>query len=161
MARPSPKIYRTVPFFSILLLAACATTPPPVDAMRGAESMVQAAKDAQAPIYAPLELGAAEQRLDAAHAMMAAKKYDNAATLASEAEAAAELARAKARLGRLRDAIRRRSADNAHLRKDLLERTAPPPAAPAEPASVPPAADVLLPTPSASTPDAVDNGGGR
>lgn len=161
MARPSPKIYRTVPFLSMLLLAACATTPPPVDALRGAESMVQAAKDAQAPIYAPLELGAAEQRLDAAQAMMAAKKYDSAATLASEAEAAAELARAKARLGRLRDEIRRRSADNAHLRHDLLERTTPPPAAPAEPASAPPATEVLLPAPSASAPDATDNGGGR
>jgi len=161
MARPSPKIYRTVALLSVLLLAACATAPPPVDAMRGAESMVQAAKDAQAPIYAPLELGAAEQRLDAAQAMMAAQKYDSAATLASEAEAAAELARAKARLGQLRDDIRRRSADNAHLRKDLLERTAAPPAAPAEPASAPPATDVLLPAPPASAPDATDNGGGR
>ncbi|MDE1898324.1 MAG: DUF4398 domain-containing protein [Xanthomonadaceae bacterium] len=145
----------------MLLLAACATTPPPVDALRGAASMVQAAKDAQAPIYAPLELGAAEQRLDAAQAMMAAKKYDNAATLAGEAEAAAELARAKARLGQLRDAIRRRSADNAHLRKDLLERALPPPAAPAEPASAPPATDVLLPAPPASAPGATANGGDR
>ena len=122
-----------------LLLAGCASTPPPTDAMGQASAMLASARAAQAPIFAPLDLGAAEARYAQAQQAVAGKHYGQAARLAAEAEASAELARAKAQLGQMRLQIAQQARQNAALSSRLLGTAAPadstpPAAAPAVPA---------------------------
>lgn len=124
MARTFTKIQYTLPLFALLALAACSTTPPPTDALARAQAQVESARAAGARDYAPVDLGFAEQKLDAAKAAVASKKYADAADLADEAGVAGELARAKARLAKLRAEMQDRSAENAKLRADMLDRAA-------------------------------------
>ena len=116
-----------------LLLAGCASTPPPTDAMDQAAAMLASARAAQAPIFAPLDLGAAEARYAQAQQALAGKHYGRASRLAAESEASAELARAKARLGQLRLQISQETRRNADLSSRLLGSQASPPI-PAPPA---------------------------
>ncbi|MBU6404677.1 MAG: DUF4398 domain-containing protein [Proteobacteria bacterium] len=104
----------------LLLLGGCASTPPPTDAMTQARDMLEAARGAQATIFAPLDLGAAQARYALAQQALAGKHYDRARRYANEAEAAAELARARAELGQLREQIHQRARANAELSSRLL-----------------------------------------
>lgn len=129
----------------LLLLGGCASTPPPTDAMTQARDMLEAARGAQATIFAPLDLGTAQARYALAQQALAGKHYDRARRYANEAEAAAELARAKAELGQLREQIRQRTRQNAELSSRLLG-TAPAPA----PADAAPPSPALAPAPASS-----------
>lgn len=111
---------------SALLLGGCASAPPPTDAMNQARLMLDSARSAQAPIYAPLDLGSAQALYDQAQQALAKKDYDMARRYASEAEATAELARAKSELGKLREEIRQRTRQNAELSRQLLGTQAQP-----------------------------------
>ncbi|WP_237561469.1 DUF4398 domain-containing protein [Frateuria defendens] len=103
----------------VLLLAGCASVPPPDGAMNQAQSQLQAARDAGAGDYAPVDLGFAQDKFQQAQAAMAGRKYEQAAALASEAQADAELAQAKARLGSARSQIQSRTDENGRLRAQL------------------------------------------
>lgn len=157
MARMFTKIQYTLPLFGLLALAACSTAPPPTDGLDRAQAQVESARAAGARDYAPVDLGFAEQKLDAAKAAMASKKYGVAADLADEAGVAGELARARAQLAKLRAEVQDRTAENARLRADVLERAA---AAPAAAVSAPAPASSseqlpqieLGPAPASSTP---------
>ncbi len=116
----------------LLALAGCASAPPPTDAMTQAQAMIESARSAQASIYAPLDLGAAEARYAQAQQQLAGKHYDQAARLAGEAAASAELARARAHLGQLKLQVQQQTRDNEQLAGRLLGT-----AAPALPGSVP------------------------
>jgi hypothetical protein len=147
-----------------LALAGCATVPPPDDAMNRAQSQLQAARDAGAADYAPVDLGFAQDKFQQAQAAMAARKYADAANLSEESRADADLAAAKARLGAARSKIQSKVHENTSLR-DLGEQAAQAtPPLPAQPApaegtsSVPPEAD--LPAPSASVLSAPPADGG-
>jgi len=77
-------------------LGACGSTPAPTSQIAKVESALQAAELAGARQYAPIELRAAEAskaRLDRA---MAEEEFEQAARLADEARADAELAKATA-----------------------------------------------------------------
>ncbi|HEY8682031.1 MAG TPA: DUF4398 domain-containing protein, partial [Rhodanobacter sp.] len=138
--------------------------PPPDDSMNLAQTRLQAARDAGAADYAPVDLGFAQDKFQQAQAAMAERNYADAANLAEESRADAELARAKARLGAARSQIQSKVQENASLRaqgeqaaSQLQDQQEPaPPAEASSPNAVPtedmpaPASSVL----SAPSPDA-------
>jgi len=102
-----------------LALSGCASVPPPDGAMNQAQVQLQAARDADAADYAPVDLGFAQNKFQQAQNAMASRKYDDAATLADEARADAELARAKARLAAARAQIQSKTTANRQLREQI------------------------------------------
>jgi hypothetical protein len=110
------KIHRGVGIF-VLALAGCGPTKPPnVGLDEGARSL-DAARDAGAPTYAPMELRNAEDRLSQARARFAKRDYEEAGGLVQEAQVDAELAAVKARLGKAREKVDARVHENAQLRE--------------------------------------------
>ena len=151
----------------MLVLAGCASVPPPNEAMNQAQSQLQAARDAGAADYDPVDLGFAQDKFQQAQGAMADRKYDLAADLADESRADAELARVKANLGAARAKIQSKMNANADLREQGAQAAAaaaaefakplPMPAtagsvpAPAGSGGLPPAAPVEdMPAPSAT-----------
>lgn len=112
------KIHRPVVLFC-LIAAGCGPTKPPNTGLDEAARHLQAARDAGASTYAPLELRSAEERLSAGRAAAEKSNFDTAAQLAEEAEANSDLAAAKSRLGRAREKADARERENAQLREEL------------------------------------------
>lgn len=104
----------------ILVLAACASLPPPTDALEQAAAAVEAAGAAGADDHAPLELGFALRNLGAAQSASAQKDYATAADLAAEAQADADLARVKAELAGQRQRNDELDAENRAMRERLV-----------------------------------------
>ncbi len=159
----------------LLAVAGCASVPPPNEAMNLAQSQLQAARDAGAADYDPVDLGFAQDKLQQAQGAMAARKYALAADLAAESRADAELARVKANLGAARAKIQSKMSANAELRAQGAQAAAaaaaefakplPLPAgagsAPVPAGSLPPAAPLEdMPAPSASVLSAPPSGQG-
>src|SRR5690348_2211161 len=86
---------------ALLALAGCASVPPPDASMNQAQALLQSARDAGAADYDPVDLGFAQAKFQQAQAAMAARKYADAANLAEEARADAELARTDRKSTRL------------------------------------------------------------
>jgi hypothetical protein len=100
-----------------LALGGCGPTKPPTDDLGIASRNLAAARSAGAGTYAPQELRAAEQGLSAANAAVAKHDFDQATVLAEESSVNSELAAAKTRLGKAREAndnLRRQNADLQH-----------------------------------------------
>jgi hypothetical protein len=112
------KIHRPVVILG-LILAGCGPTKPPNTGLEEAARHLQAARDAGASTYAPLELRGAEERLSAGRAAADKHGYDDAAAMAEESQANSDLALAKARLGKARERVEARTRENAQLRQDL------------------------------------------
>ena len=102
-------------------LAGCASAPPPNEAMNQAQAQLQAASDAGAADYDPVDLGFAKDKFQQAQGAMANRKYAQAADLAAESRADAELARVKAELGGARAQIQDKMTENARLREQGAE----------------------------------------
>lgn len=100
----------------VLALAGCASVPPPDNSMNQAQAQLQAARDADAADYAPVDLGFAQDKFQRAQVAMASRKYANAAALSEESRADAELAQAKARLAAARAQIQSKVQENTRLR---------------------------------------------
>ena len=146
----------------LLFVAGCASVPPPDNAMNLAQSQLQAARDAHAADYAPVDMGFAEDKFQQAQNAIAQRKYADAATLAAEAQADAELAAAKGRLGTARADIQIKIAENSRLREqgestpDAAASSATP-TAPASQNSLPASQLEGLPAPAESTTATPDN----
>jgi hypothetical protein len=145
-----------------LALTGCATVPPPNDAMNLAQNQLQAARDAGAADYAPVDLGFAQDKFQQAQASMADRKFADAASLAEESSADAELASAKAKLGAARAQMQSKLQENTRLRQEgeqlaarqqQMEQAAPAPAP--ESSTAAPVQD--MPAPSASVLSAPDD----
>ncbi len=145
----------TVAVALALALGSCASVPPPNDSMNLAQSMLQAARDAGAADYAPVDLGFAQDKFQQAQTAMAERKFADAASLAEDSNADAELARTKARLGAARAQMQSKLQENTRLRHEgeqlaaeqqQMEQSAPVPASGSSAAS--PVND--MPAPSAS-----------
>jgi hypothetical protein len=138
-------------------ISGCASTPPPDGALNQAQAQLQAARDAGAADYAPVDLDYAQSRFQQAQAAMSSRKYEQAATLADESRADSELARAKARLGAARAQIQSKSEENARMRTQMIDNhandTAPAPSGVQETETVLPA-----PADSSATPPGGDDG---
>jgi len=102
-----------------LALCACASTPQPsTDAVRDAGNLIAQAEDARASDYAPQEMRAAREKLQAALELsrQARNKNDSAALvrsrwLAEEAAADARLAEARAQASRMSGLLRARQRE--------------------------------------------------
>jgi uncharacterized protein DUF4398 len=154
------RIGKATAFLALTLaLAGCATVPPPDGSMNFAQTQLQMARDAGAADYAPVDLGFAQDKFQQAQAAMAARKYADAANLAEESQADAELARAKARLGAARAQIQSKVQENTRLRaqgEQAAANDAPP--APAATAAPPSTED--MPAPPSSELSAPASGAG-
>jgi Domain of unknown function (DUF4398) len=102
-----------------LLLAACASTPPPTELMAVSGAAVTSAVSAGAVESAPLEMRSARDKLDRAKVAMTEKHYELARSLAQEAQVDAQLAEAKARSGKAGKAADTVRDDNRALREEL------------------------------------------
>lgn len=80
---------------ALLSLTACTSSQPPTSQMALAQSAVDKATTAGAYEYAPLELKAAQDKMDMAKTAIQAKHYGEAERLLEQAEIDAQLAEAK------------------------------------------------------------------
>jgi uncharacterized protein DUF4398 len=121
----TPKVGKIHALFAILtaLLTACGPTRPQVDVIGPATRNLATARAAGAATYAPLELRAAEQRLTQANSATAHEDYDEAAVLASESAVNSELAAAKSRLGKAREAADSLRQQNEELSREAARHT--------------------------------------
>jgi hypothetical protein len=121
---PSSVSFHVIAFIAVALAStnAGATTPPPVDALDAANAALTAAATPDGDRYAPDELAAAHRHLDSARAAMAKRDYKEARALAEEAQADADLARAKSHMLAARADIDARIQDNAELQHRLLDQ---------------------------------------
>ncbi len=130
--RAFPRLPRLLPAATaLLLLSACASVPPPTGLMQRAQQQLDAARQAHAADYAPVDLTFAEQRYQSAQAAMNAEKYALARDMANESLADGRLAQVRAELAAVRKQVRQQSAENKRLRAQLLKPspgTAPAPA---------------------------------
>src|SRR5690348_18390907 len=108
----SRKPARWLALATLLVLAGCASVPPPNESMNLAQAQLQAARDAGAADYAPVDLGFAQDKFQQAQAAMGERKYADAANLSEESRADAELAVAKAKLGAARAQIQSKIREN-------------------------------------------------
>ncbi|WP_233843793.1 DUF4398 domain-containing protein [Dyella sp. 2HG41-7] len=99
-----------------LSLGGCASVPPPDSAMNQAQAQLQAARDAGASDYDPVDFGFAQDKFQQAQAAMADRKYAQAADLADESRADSTLARTKAQLAAARAQIQSKMDANSRLR---------------------------------------------
>ncbi|TAM39639.1 MAG: DUF4398 domain-containing protein, partial [Rhodanobacter sp.] len=136
-----------------LALTGCATVPPPNNAMNLAQNQLQAAREAGAADYAPVDLGFAQDKFQQAQAAMSEHKFAQAADLAEESGADAELAATKAKLGAARAKIQSKLHENTRLRREgerlaarqqKMEQAAPAPASGAS--TVAPVQDMPAPS---------------
>jgi Domain of unknown function (DUF4398) len=96
----------------VIVLSACATTPPPKESLTAASFALEKAEQAGGDRYAPLEVHVARERLSQAESSMTREEYESARGLAEEslvnaqlAEAKAEAASARASAEQLRESI--------------------------------------------------------
>ena len=145
-----------------LTLAGCASVPPPNDSMNLAQAKLQAARDAGAADYAPVDLGFAQDKFQQAQTAMAERKYADAANLAEESRADAELASAKARLGAARAQIQHKVQENTRLRVLGEQAASQPQGQPTVPADASSSMlpDQNLPAPAGSAPTPPPTAGG-
>ena len=87
--------------------------------------MLADSRAAGAPMYAPLELRNAEDRLSQARASSDKKDYDDAARYASESRVDSELALVKSRLGKAREKAANRARENTQLQQDIANGVSP------------------------------------
>jgi hypothetical protein len=104
-------------------LAACSPTKPPTDVLGVASRNLAAARGAEAAKYAPQELRVAEDHLAAANAASSRQDYDKATVLAGESAVDSELAAAKARLGKAREAADGLRQQNAELTREAARHS--------------------------------------
>jgi multidrug efflux pump subunit AcrA (membrane-fusion protein) len=124
------------------LLAACGSNPPANPALAASASSLEAARSAGAAEWAAVELNDARTKLERARALAQTGKNQEAIRMAEQADADAQLARAKAGSERSRRAVAEVEASLRTLREELARgpggATAMPSTSPAMP-NTPPA----------------------
>lgn len=119
MTPSTRKIHRWLAVLGLLVLAACASTPEPRAELEAADRAIMAAREVRAEQYAQEPLRRARIRLEAAREAMSQRKYAQAAELAAQAEADADLAAAQSRLLAWRQDVQDKTQRNAELRRSL------------------------------------------
>ncbi len=89
----------------VMFLGACASTPPPDEALARAEAQIRTARQDGAADAAPLPLRKAEDHLQRAKQAARDERYDEARRHAEKARADAELASAEAEREHMREAV--------------------------------------------------------
>jgi multidrug efflux pump subunit AcrA (membrane-fusion protein) len=106
-----------------ILVAACASTPPPREQMAVSKSAIANAMSAGAPEYAPVEMRAAQEKMDRANRAIDKEDYDAARRLAEEAQADARLAEKKAHSAKAEKAASVTQEDTRVLREEINRKT--------------------------------------
>ena len=106
-----------------ILMAACASTPPPLAEMAVARVAVSDANRAGANELAPVQLKSAMDKMNAAEKEMAAENYALAQELAEQAEVDAKLAAATANSVKAQKAADAVQEDSRVLRKEIDRKT--------------------------------------
>jgi hypothetical protein len=102
-----------------LLVAACASVPPPKEEMAVARAAIANALGAGGVEYAPVEMRTAQEKMDRASRAMDKEEYDTARRLATEAQADARLAEKMAQAGKARKAESVTREDVRVLREEM------------------------------------------
>jgi hypothetical protein len=125
-AKIAAKSKLAAPFISltagILLLTACASTPPPTQEISAAEQSMVDAEQARVAQYALPELQEARGKLAAARTAVLNEEMEQAKRLALEASAGIKLASAKAELAKA-EAVNSDMQKNIHVLKEEMQRT--------------------------------------
>jgi Domain of unknown function (DUF4398) len=108
---------------SALLLASCASTPPPDARMAVATAAVAQATAAGGSEFAPAEMRMARDKLQRATLAVTAKDYAGADVLAEQAQVDAQLAEAKAESAKARKAADALQEGSRVLREELDRKT--------------------------------------
>lgn len=104
---------------AILLMAGCASVPPPVEQMAVSKAAVKSANSAGSNEYAPVMYKSAMDKMDAAERAMNGKDYFMARQLAEQAQVDAQLAAATARSSKAIKAAGALQEDNRVLRQEI------------------------------------------
>ncbi len=104
---------------TVLVIASCASVPPPVEQMAVSKAAVDNANSAGSNEFAPLLLKSAMDKMDAAERAMTAEDYSNARQQAEQAQVDAQLAAATARTSKAQKAAGALQEDNRVLRQEL------------------------------------------
>jgi hypothetical protein len=105
----------------IVLMAACATTPPDPALLENAREAIAQAESANAEEYAPIELRYARERLDAAERALEMDQPEEVRRLAEQSEVEAQLALARTRAALARAELQREQRELEQVRSDLAE----------------------------------------
>jgi hypothetical protein len=110
-------------FATFVLLAGCASTPPPIVQMAVSRAAVGNANRAGANEFAPVQFQTAMDEMNAAETAMTAKNYELAKNLAEQAEVDAKLASATTRSVKAQKAADAVQEDSRVLRKEIDRKT--------------------------------------
>lgn len=105
-----------------LLMLACQSLPPPATDLVETKIYIENAIEAEAEIYAPVELQFAKEKLARAENLIADNDYSPALRLAVEARTDAELALLRSQLAKLRAEVNAKMTANQELRTELMQR---------------------------------------
>jgi hypothetical protein len=107
---------------ALLALAGCASVPPPTEQLAIARTTVSQAQAATATQHAPVELRAAQSKLDRAQAAMQREQYLEAKRLAEQAEVDAKFAWAKSETAKAQMAVAELEEGIRVLHQELQRR---------------------------------------
>ena len=102
-----------------VVIAGCASVPPPTEQMAVSKSAIANAASAGGGEYAPVEMRSAQEKMERAYQAMAKEDYENARWLAEEAQADARLAEKKAESAKARKAAVVMQDDIHALREEI------------------------------------------
>lgn len=108
--------------FAVIVLAACASMPPPTSELAVSTAAVAHAAGAGANEAAPNDMSTAREKLARANKAMIDKDYPMALKLSQQAQADARLAESKADAARAQKAADAVQADNQALREELARK---------------------------------------
>ncbi len=109
----------------VLILAACASSPPAAPVIETSAASVDAARSAGATELASVEMNSARAKLDRARALSQSGNQREATRLAHEADVDAQLARARANTERSKRAVAELDASLQSLRDEISRGTPP------------------------------------
>lgn len=104
---------------ALILIAGCASVPPPIEQMAVSRAALSNANGAGANEFAPVQLRSAQDKMDGAEKAMSAQNYPLASQLAEEAEVDAKLAGLTARSIKAQKAAETVQEDSRVLRKEI------------------------------------------
>ena len=110
------------PALALLMVAACASMPPPTSELAVSTAAVAHAAGAGANEAAPIDMTSARDKLARANKAMTDKNYELALALSQEAQVDARLSEAKADAARANKAAAAVQADSEALREELARK---------------------------------------
>ena len=109
--------------FVAIVVAGCASVPPPTEQMAVSKLAIANAVSAGGSEYAAVEMRSAQEKMDRANRAMAKEDYENARWLAEQAQADARLAEKKAESAKAQKAANVMQEDIRVLREEINRKS--------------------------------------